>query len=339
MQTLIDAQKKLLPDLLEIMQKRYQILQHIRLMQPIGRRVLSTNLGISERVLRSEVQFLKEQNLIDVSSAGMSVTLEGSELLKNLEDMMKEVSGLKDLEKQIKSLLDIKDVIVVAGDSDLSPWVKKEMGRACVACMKERLTHQSIVAVTGGTTLAAVAEMMTPELKQIDILFVPARGGLGEDVKNQANTICARMAEKAMGNYRLLHVPDQLSDEAYQSMIEEPAIKEVLELIRSSNMVIHGIGDAITMAERRKTPREEIEKIKQRHAVAEAFGYYFNQEGEVVHKVKTMGIQLEDVKKVEHVIAVAGGASKAKAIKAYMKQAHHSVLITDEGAARELIRE
>jgi central glycolytic genes regulator len=339
MQTLIDAQKKLLPDLLEIMQKRYQILQHIRLMQPIGRRVLSTNLGISERVLRSEVQFLKEQNLIDISSAGMSVTLEGSELLKNLEDMMKEVSGLKDLEKKIKSLLDIKDVIVVAGDSDLSPWVKKEMGRACVACMKERLTSQSIVAVTGGTTLAAVAEMMTPELKQIDILFVPARGGLGEDVKNQANTICARMAEKAMGNYRLLHVPDQLSDEAYQSMIEEPAIKEVLELIRSSNMVIHGIGDAITMAERRKTAQEEMEKIKHHHAVAEAFGYYFNQEGEVVHKVKTMGIQLEDVKKVEHVIAVAGGASKAKAIKAYMKQAHHSVLITDEGAARELIRE
>ncbi|WP_044892993.1 sugar-binding transcriptional regulator [Bacillus alveayuensis] len=339
MQTLIDAQKKLLPDLLEIMQKRYQILQHIRLMQPIGRRVLSTNLGISERVLRSEVQFLKEQHLIDISSAGMSVTLEGSELLKNLEDMMKEVLGLKDLEKKIKRLLNIKDVIVVAGDSDLSPWVKKEMGRACVACMKERLKSENIVAVAGGTTLAAVAEMMTPELKPLDLLFVPARGGLGEDVKNQANTICARMSEKAMGSYRLLHVPDQLSDEAYQSMIEEPAIKEVLELIKSANVVIHGIGDAITMAERRKTASEDMKKIKENDAVAEAFGYYFNQEGKVVHKVKTMGIQLEDVKKVEHVIAVAGGASKAKAIKAYMKQAHHSVLITDEGAARELIRE
>jgi central glycolytic genes regulator len=339
MQSLIDAQKKLLPDLLEIMQKRYQILQYIRLMQPIGRRILSTNLGISERVLRSEVQFLKEQNLIEISSAGMSLTIEGNELLKNLEDMMKEVSGLKDLENKIKNMLQIKDVIVVAGDSDLSPWVKKEMGRACIACVKERLTDKSVVAVTGGTTLAAVAEMMTPDLKQSDVLFVPARGGLGEDVKNQANTICARMAEKAMGNYRLLHVPDQLSNEAYQSMIEEPAIKEVLELIKSANIVIHGIGDAITMAKRRKTAPEDMKKIQENYAVAEAFGYYFNQEGEVVYKVKTIGIQLEDVKKVDCVIAVAGGASKAKAIKAYMKQAHHSVLITDEGAARELIRE
>jgi len=339
LRSLIDAQKKLLPDLLEIMQKRYRILQYIRLMQPIGRRTLSGSIGISERILRAEVQFLKEQNLISISSAGMAVTPDGEELLQTLEDVMKEVLGLKDLEMQLKRILPIEDAIVVAGDSDLSPWVKKEMGRACVTCMKERLTNNSIVAVTGGTTLAAVAEMMTADLKQSDVLFVPARGGLGEHVENQANTICAKMAEKAMGNYRLLHVPDYLSNEAYQSLIEEPAVKEVLQLIKSSNMVVHGIGDAITMAERRKTSEEEMEKIKDGHAVAEAFGYYFNQEGEVVHKVQTIGIQLEDIKHVGHVIAVAGGASKAKAIKAYMKQAPRSILITDEGAARALVRE
>ncbi|KHF30039.1 Central glycolytic genes regulator [Anoxybacillus sp. BCO1] len=50
--------------------------------------------------------------------------------------------------------------------------------------------------MTGGTTLAAVAEMMTPDAKYRDVLFVPARGGLGEDVTNQANTICARMLKK-----------------------------------------------------------------------------------------------------------------------------------------------
>ncbi|KYD32706.1 sugar-binding transcriptional regulator [Parageobacillus toebii] len=339
MQSLIEAQKKLLPDLLEVIQKRYRILHYISLMQPVGRRVLSNSLGISERVLRSEVQFLKEQNLLIISSVGMSLTQEGTELLHTLEDVMREVLGLKDLEAKLKQKLHIEEVIVVAGNSDLSPWVKKEMGRACVTCMKERLTNGDIVAVTGGTTLAAVAEMMTPDTKLNNILFVPARGGLGEDVKNQANTICARMAEKALGNYRLLHVPDHLSREAYESLIEEPMVKEVLELIKSCRMVVHGIGDAITMAERRKTSKEDMEKIKARHAVAEAFGYYFNEAGEVVHKVKTVGIQLEDLPRVEHVIAVAGGSSKAKAIQAYMKRAPHSILITDEGAARALLGE
>ncbi|QGQ48033.1 sugar-binding transcriptional regulator [Metabacillus sediminilitoris] len=339
MNSLIEVQKKLLPDLLQVMQKRYQILQYIRLMQPIGRRSLSTSLGLSERILRTEVQFLKDQDLIDIHTSGMSLTKEGSSLLIILEEMMKDVLGLSHLENKLKERFNLDKVIVVSGDSDQSPWVKKEMGRACVSCIKERLDGKNIVAVTGGTTTAAVAEMMTPDSKNREILFVPARGGLGENVENQANTICAKMAERASGNYRLLHVPDQLSKDAYQSIIEEPSIKELLSIMKSSSMVVHGIGDAKTMAERRRTPEADFLKIKKGNAVGEAFGYYFDHEGEIVHKVQTVGIQLSDIGEVPNVIAVAGGASKAKAIRAYMKQALDSVLITDEGAANELIRD
>ncbi|MDQ0233395.1 sugar-binding transcriptional regulator [Metabacillus malikii] len=337
--SLIEVQKKLLPDLLLVMQKRYQILQYIRLMQPIGRRSLSTSLGLSERILRNEVQFLKDQNLIDIQVSGMSLTKEGTSLLKSLEEMMKDVLGLTVLEATLKEKFNLDKVIVVSGNSDSSPWVKKEMGRACVSCIKKRLEAKNIVAVTGGTTLAAVAEMMTPDSKNREILFIPARGGLGETVENQANTICAKMAERASGNYRLLHVPDQLSKDAYQSIIEEPSIKELLAIMKSSSMVIHGIGDAKTMAERRRTPEKDFKKIEDGHAVAEAFGYYFDQEGKIVHKVQTVGMQLDDISEISNVIAVAGGASKAKAIIAYMKQSLASVLVTDEGAANELIRE
>jgi central glycolytic genes regulator len=80
-----------------------------------------------------------------------------------------------------------------------------------------------------------------------------------------------------------------------------------------------------------------MELLKMDHAVGEAFGYYFNEAGDIVHKVTTIGMQLEDLKKIPNIIAVAGGASKAKAIKAYMKQAPaETVLITDEGVAKQL---
>ena len=110
------------------MQTRMQILQYIRLMQPIGRRNLSASLGMTERVLRSEVQVLKEQNLVHVASSGMTLTEEGTALVLALEDFMKEISGLKVLEKQLKETLDLDEVFVVPGDSDESPWVKLEMG-------------------------------------------------------------------------------------------------------------------------------------------------------------------------------------------------------------------
>ncbi|TLS35323.1 sugar-binding transcriptional regulator [Pseudalkalibacillus caeni] len=337
MHSLLSIQQKLMPELLEVMNKRYRILRYLRLMQPIGRRSLAVNLGITERILRSEVTFLKDQGLLEMSVQGMHLTEEGEQLLIQLEPVMNEVSGLRNLEEELKQKMQLQEVIIVPGDSDKAPYVKKEMGRACVSRLKKLDLSQNVIAVTGGTTLAAVAEMMTPPAHGEDILFVPARGGLGEQVENQANTICAKMARKASGDYRLLHVPDQLSEEAHQSLIEEPGVKEVLELIKSAGIVIHGIGDANTMAIRRKSSPEVIETLKAKHAAAEAFGYYFNQAGEVVHKVKTIGLQLQDLENCELVITVAGGSTKAKAIEAYMKRGLKNVLVTDEGAAKALL--
>lgn len=121
------------------MQKRYDILQYIRLAEPIGRRSLATSLGLSERILRAEVQFLKEQNLLDVKTSGMMLTTEGHALLEMLEGMMKDVLGLTFLENTLKRKLGLEEVIIVSGDSDESPWVKQEMGRAAVQCMKKGL--------------------------------------------------------------------------------------------------------------------------------------------------------------------------------------------------------
>jgi central glycolytic genes regulator len=339
MQAFIDIQRKLLPDLLQVMQKRYTILRYIGIMQPVGRRSLAGSLGYTERTLRSEVDFLKDQNLIIINNVGMSLTLEGKNLLEDLEGLMRELTGIDEMELQLKHRLGIRRVIVVAGDSDESELVKRDLGKACASCMKKLLGGENIIAVTGGSTMAAVADQLTPELGGNDLLFVPARGGIGEDVHNQANTICSIMARNTHSKHRALYVPDQVSHEIHESLIKEPVIHEVLGLIQSASMVLHGIGDAVTMAERRKTRPEVLEKIKKEKASGEAFGYYFNEAGKIVHKSLIIGLQLKDLERIPNIIAVAGGASKARAIRAYMKQAPSStILITDEGAGRTLLK-
>ncbi|UOQ94333.1 hypothetical protein MUO14_05075 [Halobacillus shinanisalinarum] len=339
MRALIDLQKKLFPDVLEIMQRRYQLLHYIRLMQPVGRRALSDNSQLAERTVRSEVDFLSKQGAVEITSRGMHLTYEGHTILEQLAEFIKDVTGIKVLERQLKEKLKLDNVVVIPGDSDELEWVKQEMGKACVEYLKTHLDTGETVAITGGSTMAAVAEMMTPLEKANHCMFVPARGGLGERVENQANTICAEMAKKARGDYRLLYVPDPLSEESYQTIIEEPSIKEILNMIRNASIVIHGVGDAITMAERRKTPQTQLKIINERQAVGEAFGYYFSQTGEIVHKVRTVGLQLEDLPSAGDVIAVAGGKSKAQAIASYFQPGQSNVLITDEGAALELIRD
>lgn len=94
------------------------------------------------------------------------------------------------------------------------------------------------------------------------------------------------------------------------------------------------------MAHRRSMAPEVIAMLNKKKAVGEAFGYFFDEKGQIVYRISRIGIQLEDLASMECVIAVAGGASKAKAIVSYMKHApKQTCLITDEGAAKAILKE
>jgi central glycolytic genes regulator len=80
-----------------------------------------------------------------------------------------------------------------------------------------------------------------------------------------------------------------------------------------------------------------MSSLREQNAVSEAFGYYFNDQGQIVHRVQHIGFQLEKAHQIEHIIAVAGGRSKARAILSFIKYGFHDILVTDEGAARELL--
>ncbi|MBB6453572.1 central glycolytic genes regulator [Salirhabdus euzebyi] len=337
MRELIAVQQKLFPDLMEIIDRRFQLLKIIHLLQPVGRRSIAEETNYSERLIRTEVEFFQQEGLVDITTKGMLLTSEGTKLLDQLTNIMKELSGLEVYEQKLKTKFNLRKVIVVPGNSDIDLGVKQELGKACVHFLKRIIKDNMIISVTGGSTMSAIADEMIP-MENKDCLFVPSRGGLGEQVENQANTICVEMARKAKGNYRLLYVPDPISESSYRSIIKEPVVKEVTEYIQNADIVIHGIGEAMTMAERRKMSKNQLDQIKKSNGVGEAFGYYFDKSGQIVHKVRTVGLQLEDLESIAHVITVAGGASKADAIESYFKLGKSNVLITDEAAAIKLVK-
>lgn len=339
MRRIVNIQKQLLPDLVDVMKKRYGILQHIMINGPVGRRLLAASMNMTERVLRGEVDVLKRQGLIEARSSGMRITEVGKNLLSEIYPFMKDLFGLTELEERIREHYSLEQVKIVPGDCDRSDYVKKELGLAGASALRKAVEREEIIAVTGGSTMAEVALHLSssPYLKKS--LFVPARGGLGESVEFQANTIASTMAKKVGGQYRLLHVPDHLGKEAYQTLIQEPNIREIVSVIRKSRIVVHGIGDALVMARRRKSDSATQQSLKEAGALAEAFGYYFDHSGSVVHKMQTVGLRLEDLQQLQTVVAVAGGKSKGEAIASIMKHGHEHVLITDEAAALEIVKQ
>lgn len=341
MRNLLEIQEQLLPDLMDTFKRRYTILHQIKLSGLVGRRTLASSLSMTERVLRAETDLLKAQGLIEIETLGMRISHAGMCLLEELEPLMKDLFGLVELEEKIKKAYGLRKVVVIPGDSESSPEVKRELGRAGARTLLSFVENGDTIAVTGGSTLAEVAEQMSPlaagPLK--GTWFVPARGGLGESMEIQANTIASKMAKRVGAEYRLLHVPDLLSEDAYQSLVQDQHIQEIVDVIRRSRIIIHGIGDAMEMARRRKLDEDSIRSLQQDGAIAESFGYYFSEEGAVVHKMLTLGLRLEDIMQTETIIGIAGGRSKGKAIHAVLKFGHEDILVTDEAAALEVEKE
>ncbi len=338
MQNILHIQKKLVPDLVQVMQKRYKILHQILVSGTVGRRTLAANLDLTERTLRSELDILREQGLLETGTTGMTLTESGRRLLEELEPFVKEVFGLSELEEAVRLKFGLRKVVVVPGDSDVSEDAKREIGRAGSRVLSQSLSPGDIVAVMGGTTMARMAAQIKVQAPLTDNWFVPARGGLGESVEYQANTIASELAKRTGARYRMLHVPDHLSEEAYQTIMQEPNVREVVDMIRRARIVVHGIGDAITMARRRKLDADTVRELLKDGALAEAFGYYFDKNGAVIHRMATAGLRLEDIEAAETVIGLAGGRSKGEAIAAVLRFGHDDILVTDEAAAEEALK-
>lgn len=338
MKKLVELQKKIIPEILSTMEKRYMILREISLQEPVGRRTLANRMGIGERIIRSEVEFLKEQELISIQTSGMSITEEGTNVLESLREFISEIRGISKMEETLKERLGIRKVIIVPGDADEDEYVVGEIGKVAGKYFLEILQDNSVVGITGGTTMDGFAKALPNSKKYKDLLIVPARGGLGEEVEIQANTIVGMLGKKLNSNYRLLHVPDNLNKDIVSSMMSQPEIKETMDLISAIDTLIFGIGRADEMAKRRKVSDDEMDIIEDSKAVAEAFGHYFNQEGNTVHETSTVGIKPEDFKSVKNAIGIAGGKRKADAIMAISKIKEDLVLITDEGAAQYILK-
>lgn len=335
---LIEAQRKLVPEMMELLQQRYKVLKFIEVAGPIGRRPLGQMAGISERECRNLMETLRAEGLIRIAKEGATITGDGAAVLESLGPTIDEwtVQGLA--ARKLADLLGIKNVKIVPGDCDQNSAVKSLIGKEAAMEFTNRIGDGGIIAVTGGSSIAAIPPYIHPSENAERLHFIAARGGVGDDIGLQANVIAASFAQASGGTYSTFYYPESLSAEAHEVFKRESTAIQMMELYAKTDCVLHGIGDAQHMAGLRNTPADECEQLKAQGAKGEAFGYYFDSNGNVVHRIRTVGIQTEQLKNVPTILAVAGGKSKAEAILSYMASApRQTILVTDEGAAREML--
>jgi len=335
---ILEIQNQIVPETVELFMRRYEILKIISVFQPIGRRALSTKLGITERTMRTEIDKLKEIKLIEIQSSGVLLTHEGSNMLTEVQKTFYYIKNLSEIELKLKEKLNIRRVAVVAGDVEKDSFTFNELGKKAAEIVVDLIKNDTVLGITGGTTMACVVNQMKKKKNIKNLLVVPARGALSEELEIEANTIAANLAEKLNSDYKLLHIPDNLDYNELNALKNNKIINEVLQDIKKINLLVFGLGNAKDMALRRKADASIFKKIESEKLIAEAFGYYFDRNGCMKMQTNSVGITLENFHDIKNVVGVAAGSSKAEAIYAISKFNNNFILITDEGAAKKILQ-
>lgn len=323
---------------------RYNIMQMLYgVDERIGRKHIAKRVGITERHVRTTMDQMREQGLIDISQRGVTLTPFGQKVLLSLNHLIKDSNRehFYELEMQLRRYLGVDHCRIVAGNGDEDPTVFELLGQSVQQILMDYLPrNESVVAVTGGSTLARIGKEFTPELSQSHaITFVPTRGGFGGAFEIQSNTIGGFMAQQTNSRYVPLFVPENVSKETSEVLMQDPSILRAIELSKRADSLLLSVGSAEVMAERRDISENQREKIEEEAAVGEAFGVFFDKDGHKILRYPRLGMQLEDIGVIPLLITVVAGETKAEAIEAFYKVApKHGWLVCDESIAKKIIK-
>ncbi len=327
---------KIVPEMAEIYLIRVDILKTISGNQPIGRRGIVRLLDLNERQVRNQCEILQKFNYIKTSEMGMYITEEGLEVLKLSEAYVQEFKNLALLRNALIKYLGISDVHIV--DATVGGAFNSNVfASAAQEHIHEFLENDQVIGITGGSTMKQLVDGMKTDREYPDSIIVPARGSLGRKYKYQANSIVEILADKLGADYFTINFPDYIDSELIQGIEHDQEIKKYNTLVGEIDLLIFGVGRADIMSQRRGLSTGNLELLERKNAVSEAFGNYFDIDGNIIYETGSIGLSLEGYKKVKTAVAVASGQEKAEAIVSLCKVRKDIVVIMDLECANAVL--
>ena len=248
------------------------------------------------------------------------------------------------LERALCQKFGLDEVVAVPTKNGLAGELYHELGVAAADTLQRSLQNKETVAITWGRTLKAVVNNL-PAMTKPDIRVVQALGGINSpDVEINGAELARKLAQVIGARPILLSSPGLVaSREIRDALVKDPQISRVIELAGKADIALVGVGalNPESLARRYNiiTP-EEYDRLKAKDVIGDNGLRYYNSQGEQVDDElhdRTIGLDLNQLRKVKRVIGVTGGAEKVESIRAALKGKLINVLITDEITGKALL--
>ena len=254
--------------------------------------------------------------------------------------------GLADLERELEQKYDLDEavVVLVSNSRDLAS-VKRELGPAAAECLIRSLSGNEVVAMAWGMSILAMVDAL-PFMSMPDVTVVQISGGLGPvGEREHSIELTRRVAQKLGASFRLLQSPGVVSTRAAaQALKSDRQIADTLALAADADIAVVGLGlllpDTLLLREGTILTEEDVKTLEEAHAVGDVALRYLDADGVPIDldiSERTIGLTLEQIKKIPRVVGIAGGEEKLDIIRATLRGGILDVLVTDDCAARELL--
>ena len=249
-----------------------------------------------------------------------------------------------DLEVRLVETFGLRAAVVTAGEGLSAESLRRRIGLAAADYVRRVVQVGLQVGVGWGRTLHATIEALGDE-RQAAIHAVPLIGGMGQlSASFQVNELARRLAETFGGAWQALYAPAFVGDpQARDVLLRHPDVRMVMDAWASLDVALVGIGhfalrlhSSMLFAEYMDKP--QLEELDARRAVGDVCGRFFDIDGnQCVRQPGIVGISLEQLRSLDHVVGVAGGREKVEAILGALRGGYLCVLITDTVTARAVL--
>jgi len=232
-------------------------------------------------------------------------------------------------------------VIVPTGETE--EQTREAIGQFGAMYLERTVAPGDAVGTAWGVTLRHVARHLRPRPLS-DVTVVQLLGGLHADGLINPLDVARVVAEKFEGRLQMLYTPAIVdTPEIRDALLSDNAIAQTLAAGAAVKKALVGIGDVTddsSLLRWQALSPAEMSELRRLGAVGDILGRHFDIHGRPVEtplSERTIGISLDALQAIPHVIAVAGGARKVEAIVGALRGGYVDTLITDHRTAKAVL--
>jgi len=255
-----------------------------------------------------------------------------------------------DLEKELMRRYGLRDVIVVdcdnGKDEDL---IQRDLGAAASYYVESAINNGEVIAISSwSSTLLALVDSMQKIPRKRNIKVVQILGGVGNPAAEiHATHLTGRLADLVQGEAIYLPAPGVVGSKATRDVfLEDTFVQKAMSLYDDVTMALVGIGSVspstLLAQSGNAFSEEELNQLREMNAVGDILLHFYDEDGAPIRSTlddRVVSMKLNQLKKVDRAIGIAGGPRKFAAILGALKGKLINILVTDSCTANKLAQD